>query len=279
MGEGHRRQPHPAHQLSQSKASHERYDAARSQGRGALDHQGRRRPPVPVRKMPRRPREKPRHDPVRARLVHGLAADLRSAGAGAAGFLGDGLLRQTRLRLLVRRHGRLRPLDQGPRQQRADRHGRRRLLRGRPIHRQAAWRAPPARLRHLVRRAARGTVRRAPSGDGGAARARRHGMDRRRLADACRAAQEAPGLHRQEQKADEQGLHPLRVRPRPPRHCRAARDRGLRGRGLRARRFGADRHLCRHVLEAAGCGSGGDHRADFDHARRARRHRFARRPS
>ena len=66
------------------------------------------------------------HHPVRPRLVHGGAADIRSAGAGPAGFLGDGFLRPAKFRLLVRRHGRLRPLHQGSRQQCADRARRRR---------------------------------------------------------------------------------------------------------------------------------------------------------
>ncbi len=50
-------------------------------------------------------------------------------------------------------------------------------------------------------------------------------------------------------------------------------DRRLRRRGRRARRFGADRHLCRHVLAAAGGEPGKNHRADADHARPMRRHR------
>ena len=79
-----------------------------------------------------------RHHPVRARLVHGVAADLRPARAGTARFLGDGLVRGARLRLLVRRHGGLWPLHQGPRQQCPDRAGRRRLLRGRELYPQAA---------------------------------------------------------------------------------------------------------------------------------------------
>ena len=53
-----------------------------------------------------------RDDLIRARLVDGLATDLRPAGAGAAGFLGDGSLRAPRFRLLERRHGGLRPLHQ-----------------------------------------------------------------------------------------------------------------------------------------------------------------------
>ena len=53
-------------------------------------------------------------------FVHGSsmagAADLRSAGRRPAGFVGDGLVRAPRLRLLVRRHGRLWPLGKEPRQ-------------------------------------------------------------------------------------------------------------------------------------------------------------------
>ena len=49
---------------------------------------------------------------VRARLVDGVAADVRPHGARPARLLGDGLVRAARLRLLVRRHGRLRPLRQ-----------------------------------------------------------------------------------------------------------------------------------------------------------------------
>ena len=48
----------------------------------------------------------------------------------------------------------------------------------------AAGKTPPPRLRYFLRRVARRHVRRAASGNGGAARARRHGVDRRRLADA-----------------------------------------------------------------------------------------------
>ena len=100
-------------------------------------------------------------------FVHGssmaCAADLRSAGAGAAGFLGHGSLRPPRLRLLVRRHGGLWPLDQGPRQQRADLARRRRLLCRRALYPEAARQAAAPRLRHFLRRAARGDVCRAPS--------------------------------------------------------------------------------------------------------------------
>ena len=51
-------------------------------------------------------------DPVRARLVHGVDTDLRSAGAGPAELVGDGLFRRARLRHLVRRHGGLRQVHQ-----------------------------------------------------------------------------------------------------------------------------------------------------------------------
>ena len=56
----------------------------------------------------------------------------------------------------------------------------------------------------------------------GAARTRRHGVDRRRLArrssSAARSCRNSSG---QEPAADRQGLHPFDVRPRPSRHRRA----------------------------------------------------------
>ena len=51
-------------------------------------------------------------------------------------------------------------------------------------------------------------------------------------------------------------------------------DRGLRRRHHRARQFGADRHLCRHVLAAAGGRPGEDQGADRHHARPMGRHRL-----
>ena len=65
---------------------------------------------------------------------------------------------------------------------------------------------------------------------------------------------------------------------RPSRHRRRQRDRGVRRRDPQARRFGADRHLCRHVLEPAGLRSGEDHGADHHHARAVGRHRELRGP-
>ena len=163
----------------------------RHQGRRPLDHQGRQREAVPVREMRRRSETERRHHPVRPRLVHGGAADIRPAGARPAGFLGDGLVRAPRLRLLVRRHGGLRPLHQGPRQQRADRARRRRLFRRRELYPEAARQAAVPGLRHFVGRAARRVVRATPSRFCRPACARRHGLDRRRLADARRAQEEA----------------------------------------------------------------------------------------
>ena len=104
----------------------------------------------------------PRHDPVRARLVDGVAADLRSAGAGAAGR--DGLFRRPGLRHLVRGHGGLRPLHQGPRHRRQHRRRRRRPEGRDRLHLQDPQpHRPAAGVRHLVGRAARRAVRAAPS--------------------------------------------------------------------------------------------------------------------
>ncbi len=69
------------------------------------------------------------------------------------------------------------------------------------------------------------------------ARARRHGVDRRRLAYAGTAAQKAARVHRQESTADRQGLHPFGVRPRSSRHRRGKSDRRFRRCGDRARRI------------------------------------------
>ena len=186
---------------------------------------------------------------------------------GRPEFVGDGLLRPPRLRLLVRRHGGLRALHQGSRQQRADFIGRRRLLCGRALHPETARQATLPGLRHLLRRAARSDVRRAASGNGGAARPRRHGVDWRRLSDPRAAAQEATRIPGQEPPADRQGLRPFSLRPRPPWYSGAQGDRSICGRGHGPRQFGADRNLCRHVLEIAGGQSGKDQCPDIDHAR------------
>jgi pimeloyl-ACP methyl ester carboxylesterase len=59
--------------------------------------------------MRRRSREQRRDDPVRAWLLDGGATDIRPAGRRTARLLGDGLVCAPRIRLLVRRHGGLRP--------------------------------------------------------------------------------------------------------------------------------------------------------------------------
>src|ERR1700722_5257613 len=60
-----------------SETNHEQacYALARDPRRGALDPEG-RCPPVPVREICARSVRPGRHHPVRARLVHGVAADL-----------------------------------------------------------------------------------------------------------------------------------------------------------------------------------------------------------
>src|SRR3974390_554270 len=105
-------QCNPMEYESTNQESKQRNDDVSHQSRGTLDQQSGRRAAVSVRKIRRRSGREQRHRFVRAWLVDGVAADVRSAGAGAAGLFGDGPLRQTRLRLLVPRHGGLRPLDQ-----------------------------------------------------------------------------------------------------------------------------------------------------------------------
>ena len=63
-----------------------------------------------------------------------------------------------------------------------------------------------------------------------------------------------------------------------PDYSGAQGHRGICGRGHGPRQFGADRNLCRHVLEIAGGQSGKDHGADIDHARPARWYRVDGRP-
>src|SRR5258706_4675427 len=77
------------------------------EGHGALDEQ-RRGPSFPLGKKGGRRGEG--NDPLRARLVDGVAADVRLASAGAAAFLRDGVVRGARLRHLVPGQRGLRPL-------------------------------------------------------------------------------------------------------------------------------------------------------------------------
>ena len=133
-------------------------------------------------------------------------------------------------------------------------------------------------VRHLVGRAARGAVRAAPSRARRAARARRVRLDRRRRADARAAPQEAAGVPGEQAPADRPRVRALDLRARSSGLRGAARGRRLRRCDPRARRLDAERHLHRHVLEAAGRRSGEDHRAHARPARPVRRHRGVRRP-
>ena len=196
-----------------------RHRPAQSRRRGALDHQGRRREAVPVGTNAPAIRQRPAAPSCSCTARRWRRSRPSTCRCRAGRFLGDGFFRAPRLRLLVvdmEGYGRS---DQGPRQQCADRAGRRRLLRGRDLYPEAARQAAVSGLRHLVGRAARRDVRRAPSRTGGAACARRHGVDRRRLADARRAAQEAARIPGQEPPADRQGLRPFDLQPRPSRHA------------------------------------------------------------
>ncbi len=237
-------------------------------GHRALDEQG-RRAAVPVAQgAGRAPGAGARHHPVRARLVDGVAADLRPRRAGARRLLGDGLVRAPRLRHLVRRHGRVRPVRQVAEHQLRHLERRRRPLGGSGLHRDGRRAGAAPGLRHLVGRATRRPVRRAAAGPRRPSRPRRHGMDGRGQPDA-RRSQEAPArISRQEPPADRPRLRALDLHPRSSRHGRRCDDRGVRRRDPGARRFRADRHLCRHVLEAAAGRSGEDRGGDHRHARR-----------
>ena len=218
------------------------------------------------------------HDPVRARLVDGLAADLRPAGAGPRRQLGDGVVRQARLRHLVRRHGGLRPLRQEAQHQLRHRQRRRRPCRGVGLHPGQDRIGAAAGLRHLLRRPARRRVRRAPPRAREAPGARRLRVDRRGQPDAGRAQEEAARVPGQEPAPDRQGVRLQHLQPRPSRHRRGQGDRGLRRRHPGARRLGADRHLCGHVLQAAAGRPRQDRDADHPHARAMGRHRQRRGP-
>ncbi len=133
---------------------------------------------------------------------------------------------------------------------------RHRQRRGRLGSRERLYRAhaqvrSAAGLRHFFGRAARGALRRAPSRTRCAPRARRDGLDRRREPDARRAAQEAPRVREEEPPADRPRLRAQHLYARPSRDGRRRDGRGLRRRNPGARRFDAERHLRRHVLEAA----------------------------
>ena len=111
-----------------------------------------------------------------------------------------------------------------------------------------------------------------------APRARCVRLDRRRRADARAAAQEAARVPRAQAPADRPRVRAFDLRARSSRLRGAARRRCVRRRDPGARRLDAQRHLRRHVLEAAGRRSREDHDADARPARPVRRHRRVRRP-
>ena len=153
---------------------------------------------VPVGEMRRRPGEDPRHHPVRPWLLHGVAADLRPAAAGPSRFLGDGVVRgpgYDTWSVDMEGYGR----STKDRDNNAPiAYGADDCFAAAPYIQKLRGQAAVPGLRHLFRRPARGPVRAAAPGTGGKARARRHGLDRRGLADACPAAQEAAGVLRQQ---------------------------------------------------------------------------------
>ena len=191
-----------------------------------------------------------RHHPLRARLVDGLAADVRSEGARAR-VVGHGPVRAPRLRHVVRRHGGLRPLRQDARHQfrssdTAPTTSRRLRLHPRDARRGpfSSTASPPARCgRRSSRSATPSASRASPSTPScGRARAARPSPSaRKRL----------PEFPASEPAADRPRFRAFDLQPRPSGLCRREGDRSLRRRDPRARRLGADRHLRRHVLEAA----------------------------
>ena len=246
----------------------------------ALDRQGHarwRHPAVPLGKVRRLPRRQA-GGAVRPRLVDGLAADVRPDGSRTCGFLGHGLVRAARVRLLVRRPGGLRAFGQVARHLLRHRQRRRRSGGGDRLHRQRARRPHVHGLRDLVGRAAGRAVRAAPSRPHLAARARRVRLDRRWGADARAAPQEAARVPRQQAAADRPRVRLFDLRARSSGLRREARRRRVRGRDPGARRLDAERHLHRHVLEAARRRPRPDHGADARAARSVRRHRRLRRP-
>ena len=227
-----------------------RFTGHRPPRRGALDQQGQRRPAVPLEQA-RRSGGTRRPHPVRARLVDGLAADLRPAGARAA--VADGLLRGARLRHLVRRHGGLRPLDKDRDHNSPIANGADDCLRGRATTsrncgaRSRCWSTASRRAR-CAPRCSRSAIpemvtRLASTPWCGPARARRRSPS---------AAKKLPEFRAKNSPADRPQVRALDLRARSSRHRRRQRDRGVRRRDPQARQFDAERHLCRHVREPAG---------------------------
>ena len=201
MGEGRARHGRQGGLIGDGRRTrgNERGDDRGGDRRRALDAQG-RRTPLPVGEVRRFPGGQAGRA-VRARLVDGVAADVRPDRAWPAGLLGHGLVRAARLRLLVRGHGGLRPLRQEARHLLRHRQRRRRPRRGHRLRCADPRRAQIHGLRHIVGRIARGAVRAAPSGPRRAARARCLRLDRRGRAHAGAEAQEASGIPREQAPA------------------------------------------------------------------------------
>ena len=218
-------------------------------------------------------RPTPRHDPVRARLLDGLAPHLRPAGAGPPELLGDGLLRRawattrgastwratgarTRRGHQLRHRQRRRRPRGGDRLHHATRGVEAFLIYGISS---GALRAALFAQRHPERVARLALDAFVWTGEGSPTLAER----RKRLPE-FRAKNRRP--------IDRAFVRSIFTRDHPGTR-RRRRDRGVRRRHPRARRLGADRHLRGHVREPAGGGSRPDHGADDHHARPVRRHR------
>ena len=183
---------------------------------------------------------------------------------GPAGFLGDGLVRRARLRHLdawtwraTAARTRRAPINCDIANGADD------LAAGR-LHPADTRREEADDLRHLLGRAARGAVRAAPSRARRAARARRVRLDRRRAARrSTERKKKLPEFQAKNRRPiDRAFVHSDLRRATIPACADERDDRGVRRRDPRARRLDADRHLRRHVLEAAARRPGEDQRAD-----------------
>src|SRR5258708_4403064 len=236
------------------------------------------RPAVSLEKPPRRGRAETRHRALRAWLLDGLAADFRPESPRAPRFLGDGLVRGPRLRDLVHGPRGLRALRQVTPDQLRHSERRRRSRRRQRIHPQDLGRGQAARVRHLLGRATGGALRASAPRARRAPCARRFRVDGRGQPDARRAKEKTSRVLGEEPPADRPRLRAQHLRARSSGHGRQGDHRGFRRRHRRAGRFGADRDLRGHVLEAADRRSGENHRSHDHHARAMGRHRGDRRP-
>ena len=221
------------------------------------------------------------HDPVRARLLDGLAADLRPAGAGPAGFLGDGLVRQAAASTAgastwrataapprtatTTRRSRTAPTTASP---------------PRPTSRSCAAATPL-----LVYGISSGALRAALFAERHPETGRRASRStpwcgpakaRRRLPSGARSC---PSSVQETAGRSTKRLHPFDLRPRPSRHRRAttsSRPSPTRSCALDdSVPTGTYVDMCSKLPVVD---PGEDHGADADHARPVGRHRRLRRP-